>query len=134
MEFKKIFLIRLSLTNIFFVLGSECEKWHKKGKSLKHFPKTISNKQSNEVFMDIRENDINSFDGEKGKDIQKKRNQCGNEPFPGPGGSWALRIIGKYLLHSLEVPRSSSNGISFPVLLGRPSSNAVSCTALSTTG
>ena len=95
-KFKKIFLIRLSLTNSFFVLGSECEKWHKKGKSLKHFPKTISNKQSNEVFMDIRENDINSFDGEKGKDIQKKRNQCGNEPFPGPGGSWALRIIGKY--------------------------------------
>ena len=99
---KKISFIRLSLTNNFCVLGSECEKWHKKGKSLKHFPKTKASKQSNEVFIDIRENDINSSDGEEGKNNQKKRNQCGNEPFPGPGGSWALRIMGKYLYFSFS--------------------------------
>ena len=50
------------------------------------------------------------------------------------GEVWENFICLRGLLVHLEVSASSSNGISFPVPLGGPSSNAMSRTALPTTG
>ena len=82
--------------NLFYFLGSKCEKWHKEGKSLRNFPRT--RKETGPLFNDIPDDDQSLQD--QSKVNMNKLDKCGVQPVTGPfsigAGSWAARIMGMY--------------------------------------
>ena len=86
----------LHSTNLFYFLGSKCEKWHKEGKSLRNFPRT--RKATGPLFNDIPDDDQSLQD--QSKVNMNKLDKCGVQPVTGPfsngAGSWAARIMGMY--------------------------------------
>ena len=87
---------KLHSTNLFYFIGSKCEKWHKEGKSLRNFPRT--RKATGPLFNDIPDDDQSLQD--QSKVNMNKLDKCGVQPVTGPfsngAGSWAARIMGMY--------------------------------------
>ena len=73
--------------------GSQCEKWHKEGKSLRHIAlRDKSHSEDLNTIMDDNVSDL-TFDSKLGKNFM---DQCGVQPnSKSSTPPWALRIIGK---------------------------------------